>query len=89
MVLPATEKIGVGWFSTISAAFLVVCSLATAAAVRWGEGWRGRIDRKRRVKRRKELEDVNAAAVEVGENGEKRPVVPMVVEGKEKGAETV
>ncbi|KAK6607862.1 hypothetical protein H4I96_04097 [Botrytis cinerea] len=45
-VLPAVEKIGVGWFSTISAGFLVVSSAATWAAVRWGKGWRDAIDGK-------------------------------------------
>jgi len=50
-VLPAVEKIGVGWFSTISAGFLVVSSLATLAAVTWGRGWRDHIDEKRRAKR--------------------------------------
>ncbi|XMA12925.1 hypothetical protein WAI453_005716 [Rhynchosporium graminicola] len=54
-VLPAVEKIGVGWFSTISAAFLVASSLATFAAVKWGAGWRDNIDDKRRAKRREKL----------------------------------
>ncbi|KAF5872845.1 putative major facilitator superfamily transporter protein [Botrytis fragariae] len=48
-VLPAVEKIGVGWFSTISAGFLVVSSAATWAAVRWGRGWRDAIDGKESV----------------------------------------
>lgn len=51
VVLPAVEEIGVGWFSTISAAFLVVGALMTGAAVRWGKGWRENIDGKRRAKR--------------------------------------
>ncbi|TGO57483.1 hypothetical protein BCON_0065g00430 [Botryotinia convoluta] len=45
-VLPAVEKIGVGWFSTISAGFLVISSAATWAAIRWGKGWRDAIDGK-------------------------------------------
>ncbi|KAF7908582.1 uncharacterized protein EAF01_004337 [Botrytis porri] len=45
-VLPTVEKIGVGWFSTISAGFLVVSSAATWTAVRWGKGWRDTIDGK-------------------------------------------
>jgi hypothetical protein len=52
-VLPAVEKIGVGWFSTISAGFLVTSSLATAAAVKWGRGWREGVDTKRRAQRKK------------------------------------
>lgn len=50
-VLPAVEKIGVGWFSTISAGFLVLSALCTGAAVVWGKGWRESIDRKRRAER--------------------------------------
>ncbi|KAM3075195.1 hypothetical protein ACMFMG_007354 [Clarireedia jacksonii] len=52
-VLPAVEKIGVGWFSTISAGFLVMSSLATAAAVKWGRGWRDGVDAKKRAQRKK------------------------------------
>jgi MFS family permease len=52
VVLPAVEKIGVGWFSTISAAFLVVASLMMGAAILWGKGWREGIDEKRRERRR-------------------------------------
>lgn len=50
-VLPAVEKIGVGWFSTISSAFLVASALATWAAVIWGKGWRDKVDAKRRAER--------------------------------------
>lgn len=55
-VLPAVEKIGVGWFSTVSAGFLIASSLATGAAVVWGRRWRDRVDNKRREERRKKLE---------------------------------
>jgi hypothetical protein len=55
-VLPAVEKIGVGWFSTISAAFLMVSALATAAAIAWGKSWRESVDKKRRAKRAKAKE---------------------------------
>ena len=51
VVLPAVEKIGVGWFSTISAAFLVLSALATWSAILWGKGWRDEVDRKRRARR--------------------------------------
>jgi hypothetical protein len=56
-VLPAVEKIGVGWFSTISAAFLVVSTLCTGAAVIWGRSWRDQIDEKRRAKRGEAIEE--------------------------------
>ncbi|KAF3760816.1 hypothetical protein M406DRAFT_63954 [Cryphonectria parasitica EP155] len=38
VVLPAIERVGVGWFSTISAAFLVVSALGTWATIIWGQG---------------------------------------------------
>ena len=79
-VLPAVEKIGVGWFSTISAAFLVVSSLATSAAVIWGRGWRERIDEKRRAKRKAEQERGDEVELEKG------VVVPVTVDGKGKEA---
>ncbi|KAM6507380.1 hypothetical protein FSOLCH5_012597 [Fusarium solani] len=40
VVLPAVEGVGIGWFSTITAAYLVASALATMAAIRWGKGWR-------------------------------------------------
>lgn len=46
VVLPAVERIGVGWFSTISAGFLVVSTVGLCAAIRWGKGWRDEIGRK-------------------------------------------
>jgi multidrug resistance protein len=45
VVIPAINGVGVGWFSTISAAFLVVAALGTAATVRWGARMREHTDR--------------------------------------------
>jgi MFS family permease len=45
--LPAIEKIGVGWFSTISALFLVVATLAVCVEIKYGKTWRERIDAKK------------------------------------------
>lgn len=42
MVLPAVDALGIGWFSTISAAYLIASALATMAAIRWGKFWRER-----------------------------------------------
>lgn len=53
VVLPAVESIGVGWFSTISAGFLVCSALGTWACVIWGRGWREKVDAKRRRRKRK------------------------------------
>jgi MFS family permease len=51
IVLPAVEKIGVGWYSTISAGFLVFSGLAIGAAIIWGKQWRDRIDEPKRKER--------------------------------------
>lgn len=72
-MLPAVEKIGVGWFSTISAGFLVVSSLATLAAVTWGRSWRDHVDEKRRAKRGKLMEG----------GGDEKEVIVVAVKGKE------
>ncbi|KAJ7277299.1 major facilitator superfamily domain-containing protein [Mycena rebaudengoi] len=46
VVLPAVEKIGVGWFSTISSAFLVVAGVGVHCTALWGQSWRDKIDGK-------------------------------------------
>jgi MFS family permease len=51
VVLPAVEAIGVGWFSTISAAFMCVGALGIWIAIIWGPGWRNEVDGKRRAAR--------------------------------------
>lgn len=43
-VLPIIQAIGIGWFSTISALFVVVAALGTWAVAVWGGGWREQID---------------------------------------------
>ncbi len=50
VVLPAVRAIGVGWFSTISAFFLVAGAGATYATAIWGKGWREAIDKKKAAK---------------------------------------
>jgi len=47
VVLPAVRAIGVGWFSTISALFLVCGALGTYATALYGKGWREAIDAKK------------------------------------------
>ncbi|KAJ7745224.1 major facilitator superfamily domain-containing protein [Mycena maculata] len=44
VVLPAVDKIGVGWFSTITAIFLVLVAVAVYCTAVWGKSWRDRID---------------------------------------------
>lgn len=45
--LPAVRAIGVGWFSTISALFLVAGAAATYVTALYGKGWRDSIDEKK------------------------------------------
>jgi len=52
--LPAIEAIGVGWFSTISALFLVAAALATWSVTVLGRGWRDAVDAKKRERAEKE-----------------------------------
>jgi hypothetical protein len=68
--LPAIEAVGVGWFSTISAGFLVVSAATVWAVTIWGEGWRKKVDsrkrEKRHVKEARELEHIQEVAEEQG-----------------------
>ena len=50
--LPAIEAIGVGWFSTISAGFLVLTAVGVWATTVWGEDWRHAVDGKKKQRRR-------------------------------------
>jgi membrane-associated phospholipid phosphatase len=49
--LPAIRKIGVGWFSTISAGFLVVATAATYVTTVYGKKWRESMDAKKAAKK--------------------------------------
>lgn len=80
-VLPAVEKIGVGWFSTISAAFLVASAVATSAAIKWGAVWREAVDGRRRERRKAKMESAGDRSEMEDVGNEKDPVV----EGKAKG----
>ncbi|OAP59372.1 hypothetical protein AYL99_06670 [Fonsecaea erecta] len=55
--LPAIEAIGVGWFSTISAGFLVISAVGVWATTTWGEGWRHAVDDKKKKKRKQREEE--------------------------------
>lgn len=46
VVLPAIEKIGVGWFSTISSAFLCASAGLTWMTIVYGRKWRDGVDRR-------------------------------------------
>lgn len=69
VVLPAIETIGVGWFSTISAFFLLGGTLCTYLSIRYGKQWRDTIDAKHKIKKLKELEKKNHRDSHVPSNG--------------------
>lgn len=48
VVLPAIEKVGVGWFSTISCGFLLFSTSLVILTTIYGERWRTRVDEKKR-----------------------------------------
>jgi len=50
VVLPAIDGIGVGWFSAISALFLVVSTVAVYFTTLYGRQWRENVDEKKRAK---------------------------------------
>lgn len=54
IVLPAVEAIGVGWFSTISALFLIFSGACVWMITVFGDEWRDRIDAKRQRKAEKQ-----------------------------------
>lgn len=68
--LPAIEAVGVGWFSTVSAVFLMGSAAATWATVRWGRGWRETVDGRRRARRVKAQRAAKAALNKQGEKAE-------------------
>ena len=51
VVLPGVRGIGVGWFSTISAFFLMAGAAATWLTAVYGKGWRDAIDEKKMAKK--------------------------------------
>jgi len=59
--LPAVEKIGVGWFSTISAAFLCFSAVLTWTVTVWGRGWREDILQKKEEKKAQKQEKTAGA----------------------------
>jgi hypothetical protein len=49
--LPAVRAVGVGWFSTISALFLVAGAAATYLTALYGKTWREAVDEKKAAKK--------------------------------------
>lgn len=59
--LPAIEQIGVGWFSTISALFLSVCTVLLYLVCRFGKQWRHGVDARKAKKRAERHAQVSKA----------------------------
>jgi hypothetical protein len=51
VVLPGVRAIGVGWFSTISAFFLMAGAAATYITAEYGKKWRDAIDEKKAARK--------------------------------------
>lgn len=90
-VLPAVEAIGVGWFSTVSAAFLVLSGLGLCCAVRWGKGWRDAVDVRRRAKReRRRAKQIEKDSLSASRDSEQSvDVVTPVAEKRPKDGDIV
>jgi len=56
IVLPAIRGVGVGWFSTISALFLMAGAAATWVTAEYGKGWRDSIDEKKAARKEADIE---------------------------------
>jgi hypothetical protein len=59
-VLPAIEKIGVGWFSTISCGFLLFSAGLVILTTVYGERWRTRVDDRKRDRKLEKQRKTNA-----------------------------
>lgn len=68
VVLPAVEGIGVGWFSTISALFLVVSTIAVYFTCLYGRAWREKMDKKKDKKKEAKVERRRAQEEEHSED---------------------
>jgi hypothetical protein len=56
VVLPAIRGIGVGWFSTLSAFFLMAGAAATWVTAEYGKKWRDAIDEKKIAEKEAEIQ---------------------------------
>ncbi|KAJ5887998.1 hypothetical protein N7495_008039, partial [Penicillium taxi] len=60
VVLPAIEVIGVGWFSTLSAFFLIVSGICVWATTIFGSAWREKVDAKDQRKETEKTQEIPA-----------------------------
>ncbi|KAJ7474358.1 major facilitator superfamily domain-containing protein [Mycena galericulata] len=74
VVLPAVDRIGVGWFSTISAGFLVLMTVGVWGTAVWGRAWRDRIDSKAHCTGTNETDGTGNGKEQLGDEKEKEKV---------------
>ncbi|KAJ5185325.1 hypothetical protein N7491_006804 [Penicillium cf. griseofulvum] len=65
LVLPAVEAMGVGWFSTISALFLVVSGGCVWLTTAFGDQWRNKVEKKNQRKTEKRTEQIQQDTAKV------------------------
>ncbi|CAG7945275.1 hypothetical protein PENNAL_c0021G00141 [Penicillium nalgiovense] len=58
LVLPAVESMGVGWFSTISAVFLVASGVGVWLTTVFGDQWRDKVEKKNQCKAEERTEEI-------------------------------
>ncbi|KAJ5487193.1 hypothetical protein N7530_001493 [Penicillium desertorum] len=58
LVLPAVESMGVGWFSTISALFLVASGVGVWLTTVFGDQWRDKVEKKNQRKAEERTEEI-------------------------------
>lgn len=68
--IPAIDAFGVGWFSTISAGFLIASAVLTWLVTLYGRSWRERVDRYNERRQARHIEEKNERHRRVHELGE-------------------
>jgi hypothetical protein len=58
LVLPAVERMGVGWFSTISALFLIASGVGVWLTTIFGDQWRDKVEKKNQRKAEERTEEI-------------------------------
>ncbi|KAI0009927.1 major facilitator superfamily domain-containing protein [Xylariaceae sp. FL0662B] len=83
VVLPAIEGIGVGGFSTVSAAFVCVSTVGTYISIRRGKYWRERIDAKKRAARKNANQQKSALANDEDARAQQSVTIPQTRQKEE------
>lgn len=79
VVLPAIQGVGVGWFSTLSAALMALSGLGLLAAIKFGQGWQKKVKARERAHRAAK----KAAKNNVASTGEGQQIGMTQLENKD------